>query len=56
VFADMNRSNAAPGAGDALHGLRDVNSLRAFPTGPGIFSLFDSPSRRYARRRQVRMQ
>ena len=43
VLADMIRRSAAPGASDALHGLRDVNSLRAFLTGPGILSLFDSP-------------
>ena len=43
VLADMIRRNAAPGAGDAVHGLRDVNSLRAFLTGPGILSLFDAP-------------
>jgi PrtD family type I secretion system ABC transporter len=43
VLADMIRRNAAPGTGEALHGLRDVNSLRAFLTGPGILSLFDSP-------------
>ena len=43
VLADMIRRNAAPGAGEALHGLRDVNALRAFLTGPGILSLFDSP-------------
>ena len=43
VLADMIRRNAAPGASDALYGLRDVNSLRAFLTGPGILSLFDSP-------------
>jgi PrtD family type I secretion system ABC transporter len=43
VLADMIRRNAAPGPTEALHGLRDVNSLRAFLTGPGILSLFDSP-------------
>ena len=43
VLADMIRRNAAPGSGEAIHGLRDVNSLRAFLTGPGILSLFDSP-------------
>ena len=43
ILADMIRRNAAPGAGEALHGLRDVNSLRAFLTGPGILSLFDAP-------------
>ena len=43
VLADMIRRNAAPGSGEAFHGLRDVNSLRAFLTGPGILSLFDAP-------------
>ncbi len=43
VLADMIRSNAAPDRGQDLHGLRDVNSLRAFLTGPGILALFDSP-------------
>jgi len=43
ILADMIRRNAAPGAGEALHGLRDVNSLRVFLTGPGILSLFDAP-------------
>jgi len=42
---------ADAGAGEALYGLRGVNSLRSFPTGPGILVLFDSPSRRRARRR-----
>ncbi|MDP1717355.1 MAG: type I secretion system permease/ATPase [Burkholderiales bacterium] len=43
VLSEMLRRNAAPGAGEALHGLRDVNSLRAFLTGPGILALFDAP-------------
>ena len=43
VLADMIRRNAAPGAGEAPYGLRDVNSLRMFLTGPGILSLFDAP-------------
>ncbi len=43
VLADMIRRNAAPGHGEALHGLRDVGALRAFLTGPGILALFDSP-------------
>ena len=52
----MTRRNTAPGVGEALHGLRDVNSLRAFLTGRGTLSLLDSPSRRRAPRRQVRVQ
>jgi len=43
VLSEMIRRNATPGAVEALHGLRDVNSLRAFLTGPGILALFDSP-------------
>jgi len=43
VLSEMIRRNAAPGEGEALHGMRDVNSLRAFLTGPGILALFDSP-------------
>ncbi|HSB49632.1 MAG TPA: type I secretion system permease/ATPase [Burkholderiales bacterium] len=43
VLADMIRRNAAPGAGEAPYGLRDVNSLRTFLTGPGILTLFDAP-------------
>jgi PrtD family type I secretion system ABC transporter len=43
VLAEMIRRSAAPGGGDAMHGLRDVNSLRAFLTGPGILAVFDAP-------------
>jgi PrtD family type I secretion system ABC transporter len=43
VLADMIRRHAAPGAGEAPYGLRDVNSLRTFLTGPAILSLFDAP-------------
>lgn len=43
VLGEMIRRSAAPGGGDAQHGLRDVNTLRAFLTGPGILSIFDSP-------------
>lgn len=32
-----------PGAQQNLHGLKDVATLRAFLTGPGIQALFDSP-------------
>jgi PrtD family type I secretion system ABC transporter len=43
VLSEMIRRNAIPGGGEALHGLRDVNSLRAFLTGPGVVALFDAP-------------
>ena len=43
VLADMIRRNAAPGAGEAPFGLRDVYSLRTFLTGPAILALFDAP-------------
>ena len=43
VLSEMIRRNAAPSGGEAMHGLRDVNSLRTFLTGPGIVALFDSP-------------
>jgi PrtD family type I secretion system ABC transporter len=43
VLAEMIRRSAAPGGSDAMHGLRDVNSLRAFLTGPGILAVFDAP-------------
>jgi PrtD family type I secretion system ABC transporter len=43
VLAEMIRRSAAPGGGDAMHGLRDVGSLRAFLTGPGILAVFDAP-------------
>jgi PrtD family type I secretion system ABC transporter len=43
VLADMIRRKASPTAGEAMHGLRDVNALRTFLTGPGILSLFDAP-------------
>jgi hypothetical protein len=43
---ELGTEFADAGTGEALHGQRDINSLRAFPTGPGILSLFDSPSHR----------
>ena len=43
VLADMIRRSAAPGAGEAPYGLRDVYALRTFLTGPAILSLFDAP-------------
>ena len=43
VLGEMIRRSASPGRGEALHGLRDVNTLRAFLTGPGIVAIFDAP-------------
>ena len=43
VLADMLRRQATPGGTEGLYGLRDVNSLRSFLTGPGILALFDAP-------------
>ena len=42
VLAHMVRRGAMPGPKDN-YGLRDVGSLRAFLSGPGIIALFDSP-------------
>lgn len=43
VLSDMIRRSALPGNDAAMHGMRDVNTLRAFLTGPGIIALFDAP-------------
>jgi len=43
VLGEMIRRSAAPGRSEAAHGLRDVNTLRAFLTGPGIIAVFDAP-------------
>jgi len=43
VLGEMIRRSASPGSGEASHGLRDVNTLRAFLTGPGILAIFDAP-------------
>ncbi len=42
VLADMIARGNSPGR-DAQHGLRDIGTLRAFLTGPGIVALFDAP-------------
>ena len=42
VLVHMVRRGAIPGPKDN-NGLRDVGSLRAFLSGPGIIALFDSP-------------
>jgi len=43
VLGEMIRRSASPGASEVSHGLRDVNTLRAFLTGPGILAVFDAP-------------
>jgi len=43
VLGEMIRRSATPGASEVTHGLRDVNTLRAFLTGPGILAVFDAP-------------
>ena len=43
VLGEMIRRSASPGRGEAMHGLRDVNTLRSFLTGPGIVAIFDAP-------------
>jgi PrtD family type I secretion system ABC transporter len=43
VLASMLRQSARANRTLSLHGLRDINALRAFLTGPGIIALFDAP-------------
>ena len=43
VLASMLRQSAHANRTQSLHGLRDVNALRAFLTGPGIIAIFDAP-------------
>src|SRR5262245_17761063 len=43
VLADMIARGSNASARDAQHGLRDIGTLRAFLTGPGIVALFDAP-------------
>jgi ATP-binding cassette subfamily C exporter for protease/lipase/ATP-binding cassette subfamily C protein EexD len=43
VLEGLLRSAARMGGADYLHGMRDVASLRAFLSGPGIFAIFDAP-------------
>jgi ATP-binding cassette subfamily C exporter for protease/lipase/ATP-binding cassette subfamily C protein EexD len=43
VLEGLLRGAARLGGADYLHGMRDVASLRAFLSGPGIFAIFDAP-------------
>ncbi|HEX5094189.1 MAG TPA: type I secretion system permease/ATPase, partial [Burkholderiales bacterium] len=43
VLNSMLRQSALANRGPSMHGLRDINALRAFLTGPGIIALFDAP-------------
>ncbi len=43
VLSGLLSNARRPGASDYSLGLRDVNTLRTFLTGTGIFSLFDAP-------------
>lgn len=43
VLGSMLRQSARSNRAQSLHGLRDINSLRAFLTGPGIVAIFDAP-------------
>ena len=39
----MLRQKAHANREAAQHGLRDVNALRTFLTGPGVIAIFDAP-------------
>jgi ATP-binding cassette subfamily C exporter for protease/lipase/ATP-binding cassette subfamily C protein EexD len=43
VIERLLAAAARRSAAQSLHGLKDVNALRTFMTGPGIFALFDAP-------------
>jgi PrtD family type I secretion system ABC transporter len=43
VLSGLMVNARTPGAGEYVHGLRDVGALRGFLTGTGILSLFDAP-------------
>jgi PrtD family type I secretion system ABC transporter len=43
VLANMLRQSARSNRAQSMHGLRDINALRSFLTGPGIVAIFDAP-------------
>jgi PrtD family type I secretion system ABC transporter len=43
VLASMLRQSAHANRPPSLHGMRDINALRGFLTGPGIIAVFDAP-------------
>jgi PrtD family type I secretion system ABC transporter len=43
VLTEMIRLRASPAQDKVSAGLRDINTVRAFLTGPGIISIFDAP-------------
>jgi PrtD family type I secretion system ABC transporter len=43
VLGTMLRQSAHGNRTAAMHGLRDVNALRTFLTGPGVIAIFDAP-------------
>jgi PrtD family type I secretion system ABC transporter len=43
VLGSMLRQSAHANRSLSLHGLRDINALRGFLTGPGIIAIFDAP-------------
>ena len=43
VLASMLRQSARSNRAQSMHGLRDINALRTFLTGPGTVAIFDAP-------------
>jgi PrtD family type I secretion system ABC transporter len=43
VLSSMLRQSARSNRAQSLHGLRDINALRSFLTGPGVVAVFDAP-------------
>jgi ATP-binding cassette subfamily C exporter for protease/lipase/ATP-binding cassette subfamily C protein EexD len=43
VLGSMLRQSASANRSLSMHGLRDINALRTFLTGPGIIAMFDAP-------------
>jgi PrtD family type I secretion system ABC transporter len=43
VLGNMLRQSAHGNRSSSMHGLRDVNALRTFLTGPGVIAIFDAP-------------